>query len=232
MNKIFPYILLFTTHIVLPQFNGESVNSVEEVKVEEVKYDASIVQKKQNLLLKINESLLDLNEFRKEKLEYIKKTKKKFEKSGSGSSYNVEEEKEFYEQSINFKRFNHSRLLYIIEFSENLYVDFEWYKGFLGNCKLVLIDENEVKYGGTNWTGISLSFQTNFNCKKYDKIKNKKLLETIISGSLVVGSESSRTGITDKNYDINLTPKWFIEEHLKKYDFNEKGYIDYKFGDF
>ena len=230
MKRFFVIPLLFFSNFVLSQFSDEAISSVKEVEVKEIKNDISIVQKKQNLLSKINESLLDLNEYRKERTEYVMKTKKDYEKLGA--DYDVNKELKFWEQSINVKKLTYSALLYIIEFSENLYVDFEWYKGFMKSCKLVLIDENGVKYGGTNWTGISLLLRTNFDCKKYDKIKNKELLETIISGSLVVGSESSRTGLTAKNYNINLTPRWFIDEHLKKYGENEKGYIDYKFGDF
>ncbi len=230
MKRFFVLLLLFFSNFVLSQFSDEAISSVKEVELKEIKNDISIVQKKQNLLSRINESLKDLNEWRKEKLEYVEKQKKKWEKLGVDTS--VEAEMQTYEQRIKNKKFYYKTLLYIIEFSENLYVDFEWYKGFMSSCKLVLIDENGVKYGGTNWTGISLLYETNFDCKNYDKIKNKELLETIISGSLVVGSESSRTGLTAKNYNINLTPRWFIYEHLKKYGENEKGYIDYKFGDF
>ncbi|MDB4186299.1 hypothetical protein N9743_01410 [Flavobacteriaceae bacterium] len=230
MRKIVIYLVLITSHLSFSQFTKESLGE-EVVDFEGVVVDVSIVQKKQNLLSKINESLIGLTQIKKEELEKIEKNKEKL-----GSTYDSKWEYDYLENKIQTKTLTYYSLLYIIEFSETLYVDIEWYKGFMSLCKLVLIDENGVKYGGTQWTGISLSFNTVFNCKKNQKIKNKKLKESIIGGSLVVGSDSDRTGklldLTSDNYNREFTPQWFIYEHLKKYEKNEKGYIDYKFGDF
>ena len=78
MKRFFVLLLLFFSNFVLSQFSDEAISSVKEVELKEIKNDISIVQKKQNLLSRINESLKDLNELRKEKLEYFEKQKKKW----------------------------------------------------------------------------------------------------------------------------------------------------------
>tara|TARA_B110000003_G_scaffold82448_1_gene84187 strand:- start:2976 stop:3677 length:702 start_codon:yes stop_codon:yes gene_type:complete len=233
MKKFAIYLILITSHLSFSQFTEESLDD-QVVNFDGSIVDESIVQKKQNLLSKINESLIDLNQYEKEELEKIEKNIKSFEKLGT--TYDSESALSSLERYMKIKNLVYNSLLYIIEFSETLYVDVKWYKGFWGSCKLVFIDENGVKYGGTQWTGIGLEFNTVFNCRKYEKIKNKKLLETIIGGSVVLGTDSDRTGksldLSSDNYNTEFTPQWFINEHLKKYEKNEKGYIDYKFGDF
>ena len=202
MNKIFPYILLFTTHIVLPQFGGESSNEIEvDSNTEEVVLDESIILQKTELLKKIDSYLLNLNQL-----------------------YN--EPGDYSDNGIKFQRYKYSLLLYMIEFSQVNFIDVKWAKG-IGGCKLVLIGEDGKMYGGTNWFGKSIPLKTKMDCKT--KIKNKELQETKIGGSIVVGRNSS---FNSKNYNLEFTPKWFLDQHLTKYPDNEQGYIDYKFGDF
>lgn len=216
-----------TCQIVLSQFSSESFNDVEVgFETEEIVSDETLIQQKTELLKKINSSLLDLNQFKSERLNKIEKNKKKFEKLGI--SYTTEqEERSIIDETIKNQRLAYSVLLYMIEFSQVNFTDVKWAKGFLGNCKIVLIGEDGKMYGGTNWIGKALPFKTKMNCKT--KIKNKELQETKIGGSIVVGKNSS---FNSKNYDREFTPKWFLNQHLTKYSDNEQGYIDYKFGDF
>ena len=227
MKKLTLYFFLLTCQVGLSQFSSESFNDVEvDFETEEIVSDDSLIEQKTELLKKINSSLLDLNQYKSERLNKIEKRKKRYEKLGQ--PYTTEqEEKNNIDESIKNERLKYSLLLYMIEFSQVNFIDVKWAKGFLGGCKIVLIGEDGKMYGGTNWIGKGLSFNTIMECKT--KIKNKELQETKIGGSIVVGKNSS---FNSKNYDREFTPKWFLNQHITNYSDNEQGYIDYKFGDF
>ena len=104
MKKLILYLFLLTCQIVLSQFSSESFNDVEVgFETEEIVSDESLIQQKTELLKKINSSLLDLNQYKSERLNKIEKRKKKYEKLGM--PYTTEqEEKNNIDESIKNER--------------------------------------------------------------------------------------------------------------------------------
>ena len=71
-----------TCQIVLSQYSSESFNDVEvDFETEEIVSDETLIQQKTELLKKINSSLLDLNQFKSERLNKIEKNKKSLKSS-------------------------------------------------------------------------------------------------------------------------------------------------------